>query len=569
MKVEPNRNVYVGHRYVPKIFGEWNNENEYMGLSIVTHQGTSYTSKKRVPVGIDILNEEFWVVTGNYNAQVEYYRDEVRDLQDHVDTELPLKADLTFVNTELDKKANSDYVNSELEKKAEKAYVDNELSDKVVGLKDEVNYTLPGDYPTLQAALDDIMLKHTNGVRVGITIQSGHQPILRTVLRDVILPNVVLYSQDDVVVIGDELSNSHNLFDLANSYGFQLSCLIDMNGTGSDGIYLQGSSYLRVNKGSGIINPGNNGLNVREGSTATAASSIFTGASQNSSDGAGITAWGGHVTAPYSDVSNSLAYGARAAHGGTLDFDSGIANDVAYHGIRASQNGSVACRYATVNNAGIHGIYALNASHINAEQSNIKGAGNTGLYASGASQINSDRTIIEECDIGCRAWYGSTINFNSGETLNCIDTGISCTLSSIIEARNVQVNGSQLNGIRADESSSVNAQSSTVYGSLGTGVRASNNSQINVRASTVRNTQPDSLNAHGVVSDSMSRILIQNGTSWNNGGNDLRVDAGGMIGANGCRTSSNVGSGMPSEPSTEDINISQFNNFSRLGYILD
>ena len=36
MSKEPNRNVYVGHRYVPKIMGEWNNKNEYEGLSIVS-----------------------------------------------------------------------------------------------------------------------------------------------------------------------------------------------------------------------------------------------------------------------------------------------------------------------------------------------------------------------------------------------------------------------------------------------------------------------------------------------------------------------------------------------------
>ena len=72
-----NKNVYVGNRYVPKIFGEWNSENTYEGLSIVTHQGASYTSKQYVPVGIDISNTEFWVVTGNYNAQVENYRQEV------------------------------------------------------------------------------------------------------------------------------------------------------------------------------------------------------------------------------------------------------------------------------------------------------------------------------------------------------------------------------------------------------------------------------------------------------------------------------------------------------------
>ena len=80
------QNVYIGHRYVPKIFGEWDNTNDYEGLSIVTYQGDSYTSKKRVPVGVDISNEEYWVVTGNYNAQIENYRQDVRNLKDHVDT---------------------------------------------------------------------------------------------------------------------------------------------------------------------------------------------------------------------------------------------------------------------------------------------------------------------------------------------------------------------------------------------------------------------------------------------------------------------------------------------------
>ena len=76
-----NKNTYVGHRYVPKIIGEHDKSISYEGLSIVTYQGTSYTSKKRVPIGVDINNEEYWVVTGNYNAQIEEYRQEVKDLK--------------------------------------------------------------------------------------------------------------------------------------------------------------------------------------------------------------------------------------------------------------------------------------------------------------------------------------------------------------------------------------------------------------------------------------------------------------------------------------------------------
>ena len=143
-RVEPNRNVYVGHRYVPKIFGEWDKKNEYEGLSIVTHQGASYTSKKRVPVGIDILNDEFWVVTGNYDAQVEYYREETqrvaKDLllkadKTYVDTELGKKSDKTYVDTELGKKANQTYVDTELGKKANQTYVDTELNERFINIK--------------------------------------------------------------------------------------------------------------------------------------------------------------------------------------------------------------------------------------------------------------------------------------------------------------------------------------------------------------------------------------------------------------------------------------------------
>src|SRR5690625_4403081 len=82
--VNSNKNIYVGNRYVPKIFGQWDNEKEYEALSVVLYEGGSYTSKKPVPVGIDISNEEFWVLTGNYNVQVENYRQLVNQYRDDI-----------------------------------------------------------------------------------------------------------------------------------------------------------------------------------------------------------------------------------------------------------------------------------------------------------------------------------------------------------------------------------------------------------------------------------------------------------------------------------------------------
>ena len=91
------QNVYVGHRYKPKMFGEWDNTKIYEPLSIVQYQGNSFTSRQYVPVGIEITNEEYWAVTGNYNAQVEQYRQEVRNMQDEVSS----KADKLFVDDAL------------------------------------------------------------------------------------------------------------------------------------------------------------------------------------------------------------------------------------------------------------------------------------------------------------------------------------------------------------------------------------------------------------------------------------------------------------------------------------
>ena len=71
---------YIGARYVP-LFADpidWDSTKHYEPLTIVYHQGNSFTSKQFVPTGIDIANTDYWALTGNYNAQVEQYRREVR-----------------------------------------------------------------------------------------------------------------------------------------------------------------------------------------------------------------------------------------------------------------------------------------------------------------------------------------------------------------------------------------------------------------------------------------------------------------------------------------------------------
>lgn len=75
----PGVRQYVGARYVP-VFAdplEWSDTIGYEPLTVVLHAGNSYTSRQSVPVGIDIGNTTYWAETGNYNAQIEAYRQEV------------------------------------------------------------------------------------------------------------------------------------------------------------------------------------------------------------------------------------------------------------------------------------------------------------------------------------------------------------------------------------------------------------------------------------------------------------------------------------------------------------
>lgn len=99
---------YVGARYVPKIMGEWNKALQYEALSIVSYMGNSFTSKVPVPANVEINNTDYWVNTGNYNAQVEEYRKvtlETKELANNTNTDLQaFKKNQTNTNNEINNK---------------------------------------------------------------------------------------------------------------------------------------------------------------------------------------------------------------------------------------------------------------------------------------------------------------------------------------------------------------------------------------------------------------------------------------------------------------------------------
>lgn len=83
---------YIGARYVP-LFGRrgedsivWDNSKPYEPLTIVLYQNNTYTSRTYVPTGVEITNQAYWANTGNYNAQVEMYREEVSRFNSRIST---------------------------------------------------------------------------------------------------------------------------------------------------------------------------------------------------------------------------------------------------------------------------------------------------------------------------------------------------------------------------------------------------------------------------------------------------------------------------------------------------
>lgn len=139
------KNIYIGNRYVPKIMGTWDSSIEYEGLSIVQWEGNSFTSKKMVPSNVLLSNEEYWASTGNYNAQLENYRREVKLVDEKVDT---LKVDTAQNLADSENRTNTKI--TELETNTTKNLEDSEnrTNEKITTLETDTTKNL-GDLKEL------------------------------------------------------------------------------------------------------------------------------------------------------------------------------------------------------------------------------------------------------------------------------------------------------------------------------------------------------------------------------------------------------------------------------------
>jgi hypothetical protein len=207
---------YIGARYVP-IFGrkgeesiEWDNSAPYEPLTIVLYQGNSYTSRQYVPAGVEITNQEFWAITGNYNAQIEAYRKEVRNILPYDETPTEgstkgvtsdgiKKAIDTAVTTEATRAKEAEQTNATAianevtrAKEAEKANADTTSANTAM-----LNATMESPLKSLVDANTTANTEHTN--QLAGTADSG----LKTMIDNNALSINKLNEQGILLALGD------------------------------------------------------------------------------------------------------------------------------------------------------------------------------------------------------------------------------------------------------------------------------------------------------------------------------------------------------------------------------
>lgn len=434
-------------------------------------------------------------------------------------------------------------------------------------VNESIQLLVPTHYSNLNVAVSRATEYTTKlGVTIEVLIESGHKLNYPLWIRDGDFSNITISSEDAEVLLDDAIAN-RDLFQFINCKAPVINILVNAQGKCSHGLrYLHTASGV-INSGCGVKNAGRDGLYARYASNVSANRTIFTGASQVADQGAGITAWGASIISAFgADVSGSKWYGVRSAHGSSIEFDEGTANDCGRHAMRASQQATLACRYATAQRAGIHALYALDGSIINGDRADLSYATNRSVFADGGSTITAMVCDMTGSGTGAVAHAGSIVNVQAALADGITNAVLEAERVSTINARNIKINGSQTRGAEATQSSTINMQNALIYGSRLNGVRARYNSTIDASISTIRNTQLGNESANGVRAESGSTVLVIGSTVWNNGGRDLYCVEGSTINATRCKTTGSVANGTD-RPDLEDVSVSALNSISSFGTV--
>jgi len=383
-------------------------------------------------------------------------------------------------------------------------------------VNDNLTVRIPTDAANLQTAVD-CLAPNNPQITITLNIESGHSPHSGCTVANGDYSQFRITSTDAEVVLSPSFGTSANFIYGLNAKLPRLACLVDANSKANYGYAAWGASVGYVEANCGVKNTWGDGCRAYGGSTIYAFDTIWTGCAKNNTTGSGIVSWGSTVFASGADVSNSMYYGAQAAHGGILVIDNGTANNCFRYNLRATDAGWMSADGVTSNYAGCapgtnlpypdaaaagYGIYAFNGSWIAARDALATNAKHSGVLASNGCTIHARGATLTDCgENGVYASPCSTVDATETDVSGAGTYGYFASGGSTISAASSTANncgtGTNDAAAFADAASRINVESLTATGCSGIVIRCESGSTINCTGSTITGAGNRSVYAAG------------------------------------------------------------------------
>ena len=295
---------------------------------------------------------------------------------------------------------------------------------------DDLTVNVPSDFDTISDAIEAICEQQLpNDTSVTLNIEPGHEIVDNIEVIGENLNYINIVSEDSTVPLSDGFGDD-DIIKVRSGIGPKLSCLIDANGQGNDGVRVR-HGFIYVSEGAGVINAGYRGAYIWGGGTLAAQGADFRGAGHN---GLTVTrASRANVSeVDFSDSGGEGIYVSRGSqiHGNDVDCSNAEENGVL---VRRSWASVI---QGDVSDAGDRGINARNGSWVVAQGVTANDTEQRAIEADHGSVVAATECSIDGCqaDITVEAERGSRIDVSESSIENSdfdvFRTGSGCFINA-------------------------------------------------------------------------------------------------------------------------------------------